>query len=61
MAVSALLIRSALGVLVNKPFRMWVKVAKVVEGHGTNKDFVEIALAFKRSIEQPQRNIWMFV
>ena len=52
--------RSALGVLVNKPFKMWVKVTKVVDGHASNKyhtDAVEVALAFKRSVEQPQVNV----
>ena len=28
--------RSALGLLVNKPFQMWVKVTKVVDGHASN-------------------------
>ena len=52
--------RSVLGVLVNKPFRRWVKVNKVVDGHASNKyhtDAVEAALEFKRSIEQPQVNV----
>lgn len=46
--------------LVNKPFKMWVKVTKVVDGHASNKyhtDAVEVALAFKRSVEQPQVNV----
>ena len=39
--------RSALGVLVNKPFRRWVKVTKIVDGHASHKyhtDAVEAAL-----------------
>ena len=52
--------RCTLGVLVNRPFTTWVKVHKIVEGHASNKyhmDAVEDALAFKRSIEQPQVNV----
>jgi hypothetical protein len=45
---------------VNKPFSVWVKVHKVVEGHASNNYHfraVRDALDFKRSIEQPERNI----
>ena len=44
----------------NKPFTMWVKVHKVVEGHASNNYHfraVRDALDFKHSIEQPKRNI----
>lgn len=52
--------RNTLGVFVNKPFRRWVKVNKIVDGHASSNyhtDPVEAALTFKRSIEQPQLNI----
>ena len=52
--------RSALGVLVNIPFRTCVNVTIVVDGHVSNKfnaDAVEAALTFKQSIEQPQLNV----
>ena len=52
--------RESLGVLVNKPFTMWVKVHKVVEGHASNNYHFRAvcdALDFKYSIEQPERNI----
>ena len=48
--------RSELGVLVNKPFRRWVKVTKIVDGHVSRKyhtNAVEAALTFKQSREQP--------
>lgn len=43
-----------LGVLVNKPFRKWVKVNKIVDGHAANKshaDAVEAALTFQKTID----------
>ena len=52
--------RESLGVLVNKPFTMWVKVHKIVEGHASNNYHfraVHDALDFQRSIEQPELNI----
>lgn len=52
--------RDSLGVLVNKPFTMWVKVHKIVEGHTSNNYHfraVHDALDFQRSIENPERNI----
>ena len=52
--------RNTLGVLVNKPFRRWVKVNKIVDNHASHKyhtDAVEAALAFKQSVDQPQFNV----
>lgn len=52
--------RESLGVLVNKPFTMWVKVHKIVEGHASNNYHfcaVHDALDFQHSVEQPEMNI----
>lgn len=52
--------RDSLGMLVNKPFTMWVKVHKIVEGHASNNYHfraVHDALDFQRSIEHPETNI----
>ena len=52
--------RDSLGVLVNKPFRRWVKVTKIVDSHGSHKyhtNAIEAALTFKQSVEHPQANI----
>lgn len=49
--------RSTLGVLVNKPFRRWVKVNKVVDGHASSKYYADAVEAAINFIEQPQVNI----
>ena len=52
--------RESLGVLVNKPFTMWVKVHKIVEGHASNNYHfcaVRDVLDFQLSVEQPEMNI----
>ena len=52
--------RSSFGVLVNCPFKRWIKVNKVMEGHKDalyHKSAIEHAVAFRKSIIQPELNI----
>ena len=47
--------RSSLGALVNWPFRKWIKVNKIVEGHKDalyHKSAIECAVDFRQSINQ---------
>ena len=53
-----------LGVLVRTLFRQWVKVNKVLENHAKSKyhfDATESAMEFKRSIEQPEVNVDIYL
>ena len=46
--------RNKLGVLVNKPFKNWVKVTEILGFHATHKNHTfatEAALDFRNSIE----------
>lgn len=52
--------RSSLGTLVNRPFRKWVKVNKIVEGHKDtlyHKAAIECAVCFRQSINHPEVSI----
>ena len=52
--------RSKYGVLVNTPFKKWVKVNKVVGGHSSNQyhhDAMADTNAFLQSVENPEKNV----
>ena len=52
--------RSKFGVLVNTPFKNWVKVNKVVGGHSSNQyhhNAMADASAFLQSVENPEKNV----
>ena len=52
--------RSKYGVLVNMPFKKWVKVNKVVGGHSSNQyhhNAMADACAFLQSVENPEKNV----
>ena len=52
--------RSKYGVLVNTPFKNWVKVNKVVGGHSSNQyhhNAMADVSAFLQSVENPEKNV----
>ena len=52
--------RSKYGVLVNTPFKKWVKVNKVVGGHSSNQyhhNAMVDTSAFLQSVENPEKNV----
>ena len=49
--------RSKYNVLVNKPFKKWVKVSKTMDNHATNTNAVADARAFLQSVKNPEGNI----
>ena len=48
--------RSKCNVLVNKPFKKWVKVSKIMKNHASNTYHIN-ALADAQSVERPENNI----
>ena len=52
--------RNSLGALVNRPFRKWIKVNKIVDGHKDtvyHKIAIECAVDFRQSIDRPELSI----
>ena len=52
--------RSKCNVLVNKPFKKWVKVSKIMKNHASNTYHINAladAQAFLQSVERPENNI----